>query len=93
MIVDETGKVNQSMKDIQKNNCFKMPRETCRYEALQSAAKIEIHRGCFLRNFVNPENGYFREYRYLGELFLKRKQKRLMVNSDPCTLRFSLFPG
>ena len=28
-IVDETGEVQQSIEDIPRNNCFKIPRKTC----------------------------------------------------------------
>ena len=47
MIVDETEEVQQSIKDIPRNNSFKIPRATC------PATKIEIHHGCFLQNLQN----------------------------------------
>ena len=38
MIVDETGEVQQSIKDILRNNCFKIPR----IKMLQNSVSVDI---------------------------------------------------
>ena len=62
-----------------------------RYEGLCPANQTEIHRGF--------SNGVLRNFRVASfesnfwGLLLKRKERRRMTRSDPCSFRFSLFPG
>ena len=60
-------------------------------KGLCPATKTEIHRGISNGILWNLRAASFKNN--FGELLLKRNQRRRRTRSDPCSFRFSLFPG
>ena len=89
MIVDETGEVQQSIEDILRNNCFKIPRT----HMLRSSVSVDM-KVYALQLKQKSTADVFTEFckLFLGGLLLKRKQRRGRAGSDACGFRFSLFP-